>query len=225
MKRPLSPAGPAPDAGSAVQALLRRRSIAPRRLGAPAPSSAELAQAVGVALRSPDHGALVPWRVLELARAQRPALSDLFAAEKLRRDPLAGADDLQRARQHATQAPMLLAFVVCPRSGVTVPLHEQWLAAGAALGNLLNAFDALGYGAIVLSGERCADALLTQALGLAPGEVLAGFVSAGTAQRAAPVAADKPLERVLSVWGGPPADAAPCTGTDSAHGSLPRRAD
>jgi nitroreductase len=37
-----------------------------------------------------------------------------------------------------------------------------------ALGNLLNAAHQLGFGAIMLSGERCFDALLCAELGLDP---------------------------------------------------------
>ncbi|MXN31321.1 nitroreductase family protein [Delftia sp. CH05] len=59
-------------------------------------------------------------------------------------------------------------------------MREQWLAAGAALGNLLNAAHQLGFGAIVLSGERCFDPALHSALGLREGEHLAGFISLGS---------------------------------------------
>jgi len=44
-------------------------------------------------------------------------------------------------------------------------MREQWLAAGAAPGNLLNAAHQLGFGAIVLSSERCFDPALHSALG------------------------------------------------------------
>ncbi|MEO8058437.1 MAG: nitroreductase [Burkholderiales bacterium] len=179
-----------------------RRSVSPRRLGTPGPSSEQLEIVVRAALRAPDHGALTPWRAVNIPGRHRENLAQLFAEEKRRRDPLVSTDDLARAREHALNAPTLLAFVVCPRTGVTVPLHEQWLAAGAALGNMLNAFHALGFGAIVLSGDRCADTGLTQALGLHEGERLAGFVSAGTVLKAPPVAQLKPIDVVWSEWEG-----------------------
>ncbi|MGC5189133.1 hypothetical protein ACPXBB_26415, partial [Escherichia coli] len=75
------------------------------------------------------------------------ALADCFEQEKLRRDPLASPADLGRAREHATQPPLLLAFVVSPRARSQVPAREQWLSAGAALGNILSAAHQLGYGA------------------------------------------------------------------------------
>lgn len=160
--------------------LLGRRSISPRRLAMPAPSAADIDLMIEAALCSPDHGALHPWRILEFPDHRRAALARLFEHEKLRRDPLAPADDIRRAREHATRAPALVAFIVSPHARSRVPLREQWLAAGAALGNFLNAAHQLGFGAIVLSGERCFDAAIHTALGLQDGECLAGFVSLGS---------------------------------------------
>jgi len=186
----------------ALAVLQARRSVAPRRLGAPGPDDSELQRALQVALRAPDHGGLVPWRLIQIPHARRDELATLFEQEKQRRDPLATANDLARTREHASNAPTLLAFVVCPRHSVSVPAHEQWLAAGAALGNLLHALQALGYGAIMLSGERCADRVLCRALGLHDGEVLAGFVSAGTVVKAPAPAPPKPMDGVLTPWPG-----------------------
>ncbi|ATH15636.1 nitroreductase [Delftia acidovorans] len=160
--------------------LLTRRSVSPRRLAMPGPASGDMDLMIEAALCAPDHGALHPWRVLEFPAHQREALACLFEQEKLRRDPLAPADDIRRAREHATRAPALIAFIISPRPRSRVPVREQWLAAGAALGNFLNAANHLGFGAIVLSGERCFDPALHSALGLREGEHLAGFISLGT---------------------------------------------
>ncbi|MFG0677960.1 nitroreductase family protein [Delftia sp. WSY_7] len=160
--------------------LLARRSVSPRRLAMPGPDSGDMDLMIEAALCAPDHGALHPWRVLEFPAHQREALASLFEQEKLRRDPLAPADDIRRAREHATRAPALIAFIISPRPRSRVPVREQWLAAGAALGNFLNAAHHLGFGAIVLSGERCFDPALHSALGLREGEYLAGFISLGT---------------------------------------------
>jgi nitroreductase len=90
--------------------------------------------------------------------------------------------------------------VVSLRQRKRVPLREQWLAAGAALGNLVNAAHALGYGAIVLSGDRCFDPAIVQALDLAPGEYLAGFIAIGTIVEAPPDAARPISQTVWSCW-------------------------
>lgn len=187
-----------------LQWLIERRSVSPRALCAPGPDAQALEQMIDAALAAPDHGRLHPWRVIEFRAAQRQALADLFEQEKLRRDPLATPTDLRRARQHATQPPGLLGFVVCIRARSRVPAQEQWLAAGAALGNLLNAAHARGYGAIVLSGERCFDRPLCAALGLGRDEALAGFVSIGTVLQPPASPARALPQQVWQCWSPPP---------------------
>lgn len=165
---------------AAVAPLLSRRSVSPKRLEAPGPDQGDLDLILQAALRAPDNGNLLPWRVIEFREEHRAALGDLFEEEKLRRDPLASPSDVQRTREHATRAPVLLAFVVSPRGRSKIPLREQWLAAGAAMCNLLNAAHQLRFGAIVLSGERCFDAVLAARLALGAEEFLGGFISLGS---------------------------------------------
>ncbi len=154
---------------------------------------------IAAALRAPDHGGLHPWRLIEFGADVRQALADLFEAEKLERDPLASPEDCARAREHATKPPQLLAFVVSPKQGV-VPAAEQWLGAGAALGNLLNAAHMQGYGAIILSGDRVFSRLVRSALDVGSSEHLAGFVALGTIGRAPPAAPAAEPHRLLSAW-------------------------
>ncbi|WP_234262969.1 nitroreductase family protein [Hydrogenophaga sp. NFH-34] len=184
----------------ALAGLLGRRSVSPKRLVAPGPDAAALEAMLQAALRAPDHGGLRPWRVIEFPAALRPALADAFEQEKRRRDPMAPAEDLRRAREHAILPPVLLGFVVAPQPRSAVPVREQWLGAGAALGNLLNAAHQLGFGAIVLSGERCHDPVLLRTLGLRHHEYLAGFVSLGTVREAPPPARPASPRSVWSCW-------------------------
>ena len=193
-----------------LEDLLSRRSVSPKRLQAPGPDADELEAIVQAALRAPDHGGLQPWRLIEFRAETRETLARCFEQEKLRRDPLAGEFDLRRAREHAMRAPMLLAFVVCPRRRTRVPMRDQWLGAGAALGSILAASHRLGYGAIVLSGERCFDPILAGQLGIAQGDYLAGFISIGTIAEPPPRARERLSQSVLSRWPGqvPAADQA-----------------
>jgi nitroreductase len=183
-----------------LKSLLSRRSVSPRRLAAPGPNRSEIDLMLQVALRGPDHAGLRPWYVIEFSDEQREALADIFEQEKLRRDPLAVTEDRQRARDHAMRPPTLLAFVVSPLAHSRVPAREQWLAAGAALGNLLNAAHVLGYGAMVLSGERCFDSVLSDQIGVAKHEFLAGFVSVGRIREVPPAAVPLPVNTVRRDW-------------------------
>jgi nitroreductase len=185
---------------AAVAPLLSRRSVSPKRLEAPGPGQADLDLILQAALRAPDNGNLLPWRVIEFREEQRAALGDLFEQEKLRRDPLASASDVRRAREHATRPPVLLAFVVSPRGRSKVPLREQWLAAGAAMCNLLNAAHQLRFGAIMLSGERCFDAVLAARLGLDADEFLGGFISLGSIAQVPPKKKHAMPAEVWSCW-------------------------
>lgn len=185
---------------SAVAPLLKRRSVSPKRLARPGPDAADIDLMIESALHAPDHGSLHPWRVLVFAQEHRARLADLFEQEKLRRDPLAPRGDIERAREHATRSPALLAFVVSPRGRAKVPVREQWLAAGAALGNFMNAAHQLGFGGIVLSGERCFDAALGTELGLGATEFLAGFISLGRVAEAPPQRKPVVLDEVRSHW-------------------------
>lgn len=185
---------------SLIAPLLERRSVSPKRLCFPGPNANDLDLIVQAGLHSPDHGGLHPWRLLEFSGEHREALADQFEAEKLRRDPLAPALDLQRAREHALRSPVLLAFVVSPKARTRVPLREQWLSAGAALGNMLNAAHQLGFGAIMLSGERCFDPQLSAELGLQSIEFLAGFISLGSVAEAPPLRKHASPMDVMSLW-------------------------
>lgn len=185
-----------------LEVLLTRRSVSPRRLQQPGPNPDELDAILQAGLRAPDHGGLHPWRVIEFRPQNRESLAWCFEQEKLRRDPLASVTDLKRAREHATRPPLLLGFVVSPRERSKVPAREQWLSAGAALGNLLSAAHQLGYGAIVLSGERCFDETLARQVGAQPGEYLAGFISIGTIAQAPPQSREVLSQDVWSCWQG-----------------------
>lgn len=183
-----------------IDALLRRRSVSPLRLGLPGPGKGDVELIVEAALHAPDNGGLHPWRLLEFQTDQRNALADCFEAEKRRRDPLASQTDVQHAREHAIRPPVLMAFIVSPKARTRVPNREQWLSAGAALGNMLNAAHQLGFGAIVLSGERCFDPILAKDLGIHSDEFLAGFISLGSVLKPPPNRQYAKTEEVLSQW-------------------------
>lgn len=201
-----------------ISPLLERRSTSPKRLEAPGPDSQDIDLMIEAALRAPDHGGLHPWRVLVFGADSRQKLADLFEQEKLRRDPLAGHEDIKRAREHATRSPVLLGFIVSPQQRMRVPEREQWLTAGAALGNFMNAAHQLGFGAIMLSGERCFDAMLSAELGLASTEALAGFISLGSTKASAAARQPAALDAVRGVW--QPCDAKPASSPDFLEAGL-----
>ncbi len=175
-----------------------RFSVGPKHLGLPAPSESELLQAAHLALRAPDHGALAPFRFVQVESAQRDRLAALFASDAARRGH--GAAEVERARERAHNGPALLALVGRIRAGVEqVPEHEQWMCIGAGLMNFLNALHLLGFGAKTLSGASVLDQALQRAF-CADGERLLAWIVAGTPTRTAHARSIQDATRVLSAW-------------------------
>jgi nitroreductase len=193
----------APMSCNDVAWLQRRRSVAVKRLGPPAPTADELRAILGAALAAPDHGALRPWRLVLCAPGSRERLAELFVAAKRARHPDSTAIELEREREKARRPPVLLALVAAPKTGhEKVPEIEQIATAGAALQSILLAAHGLGYGAITLSGSRCAADNVRSALGVGAAETLLGFISIGTIVDTPRLASRPSLSDVLSVFDG-----------------------
>ena len=82
----------ASDHGHWAQALIQgRHSTSPRRLCAPGPDAAQQQLILAAAGAAPDHGRILPWRLIEVPQGQRDQLGVAFAAALLERDPQASA--------------------------------------------------------------------------------------------------------------------------------------
>ncbi|MFO1188656.1 MAG: nitroreductase [Alphaproteobacteria bacterium] len=186
-----------------LAAILARRSISPKRLGLPAPTEADLLRMVEAAVTAPDHGGLAPWRFVHIAEEARPTLAATFAAARQDEDRDATAADLERERDKALRGPCLVALVARLSTTPDIPKSEQYVSVGAAAEAFMLAAEALGYGAILLSGRRVHTPRVRAALGLATDESLIGFFTLGRPTEAArpkprPAATDH-----FSIWRGP----------------------
>jgi nitroreductase len=193
-------ADPSASPEALLAALQARRSRGPRGLGLPAPTPEDQQRAAELALRAPDHQGLRPFRFVHVGADERSALGELFArvAAVQGRD----AEGVAEARRRAHAGPALLAVVARIRDDVPdVPPHEQWLSVGAAVMNLLNALHLMGYAAKVLGGSA-ARAEAVRGAFCQPGEQLACWVMAGTADEAAasPPRGDGRLRDLLVDW-------------------------
>lgn len=165
---------------AAIESLLSRQSLGGKHLQEPGPDDAALALMAAAALRAPDHAELVPFRFKAVRGAARQRLADMFQAAATVAGKDAGGARLDAER--ALQAPVTLAVVARIDLGhPLVPSHEQWVAVGGALANLLNAAHALGYAGKMLSGAKVRDAAI-QAAFCEQGETLLGWVALGTAR-------------------------------------------
>lgn len=161
----------------AIEALNTRGSA--KTYGETAPSREHLAIVLQAAVRAPDHGRLRPWRFMLVEGNQRRRLGDLLAASALRRVPGLSEGDLQRERDKAMRAPLIIVVACRAVTGTKIPVIEQILAAGAAAQNILLALHALGYAAAWKTGEAAYDAEVKKALGFAVDDHLVGFIYAG----------------------------------------------
>ena len=161
----------------ALDSLITRQSA--KTYGDTAPTKEHLAQVLQSAVRAPDHGRLRPWRFMLIEGNQRRKFGDLLAASALRRVPGLAEGDLQRERDKAMRAPLIIVTACRVVTGTKVPAIEQLMAVGAATQNILLALHALGYAAAWKTGEAAYDAEVKKALGLSVDDHLVGFVYTG----------------------------------------------
>jgi nitroreductase len=187
------------DASSPYALLATRRSGKPRDMIGPGPSDAELRAILEVAIRTPDHGKLAPWRFVIVGADQRDALArlltDAYQAEK----PAAGRLELDAIEQFARQAPALVVALHSPANGSHIPQWEQELSTGAAVMNLLHAAHAKGFVGGWLTGWASYNAQVRDAFGTAH-EKIAGFVFLGSAGREPEERPRPDYDRAVSFW-------------------------
>jgi nitroreductase len=161
----------------ALEALNTRATA--KTYGETAPTKEQLAIVLQAAVRAPDHGRLRPWRFMIIQGDQRRKLGDLLAASALRRIPGLSAGDLQRERDKALRAPLIIVVACRIVPGTKIPVIEQILAAGSAAQNILLALHALGFVAAWKTGEAAYDPEVKRALGFAADDHLVGFIYTG----------------------------------------------
>ena len=169
-----------------LEFLHARRSVPSRQLGEPGPDDATLLRMLQSAARVPDHGKLVPFRFLRIAGDARHALGERLAQRALQRDPQASDAALDKDRGRFGHAPLVVAVIARLTRGHKVPEQEQLLSAGSACFALLQAAQALGFGAQWLTGWAAYDEAIARTLGLGEHEKIVGFVHIGTPKLEAP---------------------------------------
>jgi nitroreductase len=167
------------DRSSALSLLGTRRSGKPRELVAPGPSASEMEHILMLAMRTPDHGKIAPWRFVIVGSNQRQQLADLLsrALPECYDEPTSA--HYAKALEFAHQAPVMITLISAPVQGHKIPVWEQELSCGAVAMNLLHAAHALGYVGGWITGWQAYSARVTNAFCTA-GERIAGFIFLGT---------------------------------------------
>jgi nitroreductase len=186
----------------AIDALLERRSA--KTLTEPAPDDGALSLLLECASRAPDHGRLRPWRFIVIRGAARERLGELMADQLQRKQPSASPEALQRERQKALRAPLIIVVAAAFNAAAKIPPIEQVLAAGAAAQNMMLAATALGFGAMWKTGDAAYDDTVKVALGLEARDSIVAFLYVGTAPAdAVPPPARGQWEDRVSYWSEP----------------------
>lgn len=165
----------------------------------PAPSDAQLAQAVQAALAAPDHHRLRPWRFIRVQGDARLQMGEVLV-QALQAQGEADPQQLERVRKQPLRAPLILLAVTTCQDHPKVPVFEQLLSSGAGVQNLLLMLQAQGFAAMWRTGALVDHPLLKSAFGLQDTDQVVGFIYIGTAARELPERSRLSVDDFLSDW-------------------------
>jgi nitroreductase len=184
----------------ALELLVARESAT--KLTSPGPDQEALERIFQSALRAPDHGRLRPWRFIVVPEEKRERFGELMADCLRRQQPDASADMLQRERDKAMRAPVIVVAAATVQRKHKIPEVEQLVSAAAATENIMLAANALGYGAMWKTGAPAYDAGVKQAFGLDADNDIVGFLYLGTQVGGGSPAARPMVKDLVSTWQG-----------------------
>ena len=165
--------------------LAKRRSASAMSLTAPGPDDADLADLLRLAARVPDHGKLSPWRFVILQGEAKAVFAErITALAAAQANPVKANAALRKL----TRPPVCVAVISRYIPG-EIPEWEQRQSASAVCQQMLLAAAALGWGANWITDWYSYDPRAKAILGVADGELVAGFLYLGTSTEA-------PQERV-----------------------------
>ncbi len=186
---------------TSLDPLNQRRSVPSRQLSEPGPDAAQLEQLLAAAIRVPDHGKLVPFRLLTIHGDARARLGDALADLHRRKQADIPPSVLDKDRERFNHAPLIIAVIArVEPDHPKIPAQEQLLSAGCVAYNLLLGAQALGFGAQWLTGWAAYDRDVADLLGLTAIERVIAFVHIGTATETAPERTRPPLADVVGEW-------------------------
>ncbi len=168
-----------PPHSSAIDSLLKRRSVVAKNLIEPGPSNDELELMLRAGIRVPDHGKIGPWRLQVLKKPAQFDLGELLARIYAANNKEARDDQIEAERARPSRAPVLVVVSSRLQRPHKIPEIEQLLSCGAVCQNLLNAATLLGYAAQWLTEWPAYDEDVKTALDVPPDQHIIGFVSIG----------------------------------------------
>lgn len=166
----------------------------------PGPDQPTLLRMLQSAVRVPDHGKRTPFRFLSIEGDARHALGAMLSKRSRSRDPDASDAVIEKDRLRFSFAPVIVTVIAILGPDEKIPEQERLLTAGCVCFALLQAAQAMGFGAQWLTGWAAYDPEILDVLGLGESETVAGFIHIGTAQMDAPERERPDAAALLSDW-------------------------
>ena len=192
-----------PLSNPVLDAIRNRKHMGALMLEAPGPSAAQLDALLEAAAAAPDHGKILPFRLVTVPDHARAAFTELSMAAFKAAVPEADDFGLKKARGKAEQPPTIVARIASLQPGHgKIGLPDQWLTVGCALQNLWLAAESLGFSCGVSSGRLLETAEMRQAFKLSEHEQLVSIISIGTPKERQPPREKPALSQIVCSFGG-----------------------
>jgi len=165
-----------------------RRSMG--NLDAPAPTRAQIQEAIECAATAPDHKKLRPWRFIVTEGDARHelglALLEAAQAKAVQDGEELSEKTIKKTRSMPLRAPLIITVVTQIQVHKKVPPFEQMLSAGAAVQNLILALKAQGYNTVWRTGLLCNEPAVKAYFDVGPDDYVTAFVYTGTSPKDEP---------------------------------------
>ena len=172
-----------------------RRSVG--NLDLPAPTRAQIEEAIGCAATAPDHKKLRPWRFIVTAGDARHdlgrALVEAAKAKATEEGEVLSEKTVKKTQTMPLRAPVVITVVTQMQEHKKVPHFEQMLSAGAAVQNLILALKAQGFSTVWRTGLLCNEPAIKAYFGVSADDYVTAFVYTGTSPK------DEPTRKAIDV--------------------------
>ncbi|PKG36283.1 MULTISPECIES: nitroreductase [Psychrobacter] len=162
-----------------------RRSVG--NLDLPAPTQAQIEEAIECAATAPDHKKLRPWRFIVTAGDARHdlgrALVEAAEAKATEEGEILSEKTVKKTQTMPLRAPLIITVVTQMQEHKKVPHFEQMLSTGAAVQNLTLALKAQGFSTVWRTGLLCNEPAVKAYFGVSADDYVTAFVYTGTSPK------------------------------------------
>ncbi|MEN6670536.1 nitroreductase [Psychrobacter sp. B38] len=162
-----------------------RRSMG--NLDTPAPTRAQIVEAIECAATAPDHKKLRPWRFIvtegEARHELGRALVEAAQAQAQQEGEVLSEKNIKKTQSMPLRAPLIITVVTKMQAHKKVPPFEQMLSAGAAVQNLILALKAQGFSTVWRTGLLCNEPAVKAYFDVGPDDYVTAFVYTGTSPK------------------------------------------